>query len=215
MYTFTHTHTHTTLIKKYVNMRKITAGGLFISSVTNSQSHVSYSCSCLLQRLSKIHVYRNLHFCRHVFVDIYTLQSIDFQGDYRGTTRQRTGKACAAARSKPVYTQAHIHAIRFQILRCDVFISNITHHVQCLNSDKRARGLQGLRALLPCHAGIGEQRRRKPATEKEVTVSAALSIKDRCPSTITSFIVTSHATRAHSLLQIHTWHFMYIVDASG
>jgi len=47
--------------------------------------------------------------------------------------------------------------------------------------DKRARGQQGLRALLPCHAGIGEQRRQKPVTEKEVTVRSALSLKTAAP----------------------------------
>lgn len=47
--------------------------------------------------------------------------------------------------------------------------------------DKRAQGLRGLRALLPSHAGIVEQRRQNPVREKEVTVSAALSLKTAAP----------------------------------
>ena len=103
VYINTNTHTHTMLSITNVKMRNIMAGVFIISSVRNSQSQ----CSCLLQRLSQI---LKLSARTHVH-HRNSLQNIavaDFQGVDRETTRQRTGRACAAGCRSAIYAHAHV-----------------------------------------------------------------------------------------------------------
>jgi hypothetical protein len=107
IHTQTHTHTHTTLSSTNVKMRNIMAGVFIISSVTNFQSQ----CSCLLQRLSqilKLSARTRVH-CRN---SLQNIAVADFQGVDRETTRQRTGRACAAGCRSAVYAHAHVSQMR-------------------------------------------------------------------------------------------------------
>jgi hypothetical protein len=116
-YTCTNTHTHTTLSSINVKMRNIMAGVFIISSVTNSQSQCSYLLQRLLQILklsARTHVhYRN---------SLQNIAVADFQCVDRETTRQRTGRACAAGCRSAVYAHAHVLQMTCQPLSCHVIL---------------------------------------------------------------------------------------------